>query len=66
MRRALLIAMGVLVGFLACRTTQPPGTENREPIQQPATQEASQLVPAEPPGPAGPITEPDAGTLPQP
>lgn len=62
MRRALLIAVGVVVSLLACRTTQPPGTENAEPIQEPAQREPRQVVPSEPPGPAGPITEPDAGT----
>ncbi|QRN96211.1 hypothetical protein JRI60_45550 [Archangium violaceum] len=65
MRRALLMGMGVLVGFLACRTTQPPGTENREPLDDAAQREEVQNVPAEPPGPAGPITEPDGGIPPQ-
>jgi hypothetical protein len=62
MRRTLLIAVGVLVGFLGCRTTQPPGTENARPIEAPAQREEIQTVPAEPPGPTGPLTEPDAGT----
>lgn len=61
MRRALLITIGVVVSLLACRTTQPPGTENAPPIQPPANPEPSQLVPAEPPGPAGPLPA-DAGT----
>jgi hypothetical protein len=64
MRRAVLIVMGVLVGFLACRTTQPPGTENREPLDDPGQREEIQNVPAEPPGPVGPLTEPDAGMPP--
>jgi hypothetical protein len=64
MRRALLIAVGVVVSLLACRTTQPAGTENREPIQDPAQRQPTQLVPAEPPGPATPVTEPDAGIPP--
>ncbi len=64
MRRTLLIVVGVLVGFLACRTTQPPGTENREPIDAPGQREEIQNVPAEPPGTAGPLTEPDAGMPP--
>jgi hypothetical protein len=64
MRRALLIVVGVLVGFLACRTTQPPGTENQEPIEDPGQREKIQTVPAEPPGPASPLTESDAGTPP--
>ena len=63
MRRTLLIAVGVLVGFLACRTTQPPGTENAQPLEAPAQREEIQTVPAEPPGPTGPLTESDAGTL---
>jgi hypothetical protein len=62
MRRALLIAVGVIVSLLACRTPQPPGAENREPIQDPAQREPGQLSPSEPPGPAGPISEPDSGT----
>ncbi|MFY0563683.1 hypothetical protein ACN28E_07540 [Archangium lansingense] len=64
MRRALLITIGVVVSLLACRTTQPPGTENAPPIQDPAQKEAGQLVPAEPPGPAEPLPVPDAGTPP--
>ncbi|QRK12284.1 hypothetical protein JQX13_21015 [Archangium violaceum] len=64
MRRALLIAVGVTVSLLACRTTQPPGTENAQPIEAPAQREEIQTVPAEPPGPATPITAPDAGTVP--
>lgn len=63
MRRVLLVAVGLGMAFLACRTTQPPGTENAEPIQPPGNTEQNQLVPAEPPGPASPLTEPtDAGT----
>jgi hypothetical protein len=62
MRRALLITIGVVVSLLACRTTQPPGTENARPLQDPAQKDEGQLVPAEPPGPAGPLTAPDAGT----
>ncbi|OJT25049.1 hypothetical protein BO221_11755 [Archangium sp. Cb G35] len=67
MRRALLITIGVVVSLLACRTTQPPGTENAMPIQDPAQKEDAQLVPAEPPGPAGPLalpTDSDGGTPP--
>jgi hypothetical protein len=62
MRRVVLIAVGVLVGMLACRTTQPPGTENREPIGDPAQREPIQTVPSEPPGNAEPLTAPDSGT----
>lgn len=61
MRRVVLIAVGVVVSLLACRTTQPAGTENAPPIQDPAQREPRQIVPEEPPGPATPITEPDAG-----
>ena len=64
MRRALLIAVGVAVSLQACRTTQPAGTENAQPIQPATDTEPNQLVPAEPPGPATPIAEPDAGTPP--
>lgn len=67
MRRALLITIGVVVSLLACRTTQPPGAENAMPLQDPAQKEDAQLAPAEPPGPAGPLTVPtdsDAGTPP--
>jgi hypothetical protein len=64
MRRVLLIVVGVLGSLLACRTTQPPGTENAQPIEAPAQREEIQTVPAEPPGPSGPLTEPDAGTPP--
>ncbi|PTL81525.1 hypothetical protein [Vitiosangium sp. GDMCC 1.1324] len=62
MRRALLIAVGVIVSLLACRTTQPPGAESAQPIQPATDTEPHQLVPAEPPGPSTPLTEPDAGT----
>jgi hypothetical protein len=62
MRRAVLIAALLAAVAFACRTTQPPGTENQVPIDQ-VGPEPVQNVPAEPPGPAGPITAPvDAGT----
>ena len=61
MRRVVLIAVGVVVSFMACRTTQPAGTENAPPIQDPAQREPRQIVPEEPPGSATPITEPDSG-----
>jgi hypothetical protein len=62
MRRAVLIAAVLTAVALACRTTQPPGTESQVPIDSPG-QEPVQTVPSEPPGPAGPITAPgDAGT----
>jgi hypothetical protein len=64
MRRGLmLVGVAVLGSFLACRTTQPPGTENAAPLEDPAQREKIQTVPAEPPGPTGPMTEPgDGGT----
>ncbi|RKH06850.1 hypothetical protein D7V97_22130 [Corallococcus sp. CA053C] len=58
MRRAVLIiaALGLTAGAVACKTTQPPGTENQNPIQGPDTvREPIQNVPDEPPGPASPI-----------
>lgn len=62
MRRAVLIAAVLAAVAFACRTTQPEGTENQVPIDNPGP-EPVQTVPAEPPGPAGPITAPiDAGT----
>ena len=64
MRRAVLIAVALAAVACACRTTQPPGTENQVPIDQ-VGPEPVQSVPAEPPGPAGPITAPppdDAGS----
>lgn len=65
MRRALLIVGGVVVTFLACRTTQPPGTENAQPIGAVTDQEPAQLMPAEPPGPSSPIVNNgDGGTPP--
>ncbi|MBN8470080.1 hypothetical protein JYJ95_26520 [Corallococcus exiguus] len=63
MRRAVLIiaALGLsAVGVGACRTTQPPGTEDQMPIQGPDTnREVIQNVPNEPAGPAGPVNAPD-------
>ncbi|HVG63117.1 MAG TPA: hypothetical protein VNA24_31430 [Hyalangium sp.] len=63
MRRIVLIAAAILAGIVfACRTTQPPGTENQVPIDN-VGPEPVQTVPAEPPGPAGPLTAPlDGGT----
>jgi len=62
MRRALLIAVGVVVGVVACRTTQPPGTELATPIQGAGDVNPGSIVPAEPPGPSGPLTFGDGGT----
>lgn len=67
MRRAVLLiaALGLTAGAVACKTTQPPGTEDQQPIQGPDTaREPMQNVPDEPPGPASPINAPgvDGGT----
>ncbi|MDY7225787.1 hypothetical protein [Hyalangium rubrum] len=62
MRRVVLAAAVLAAVAFACRTTQPEGTENQMPIDSVGT-EPVQTVPAEPPGPAGPLTAPmDAGT----
>ncbi|MBZ4330640.1 hypothetical protein NR800_31465 [Corallococcus interemptor] len=70
MRRAVLLiaALGLSVaGAVACKTTQPPGTEDQMPIQGPDTaRETIQNVPNEQGGPAGPIQAPDVdGGFPQ-
>lgn len=57
MRRAVLIAVSLAALSTACRTTQPQGTDNQVPIDNPG-QESIQTVPAEPPGPGSPITAP--------
>ena len=64
MRRGVLVAVAVVLGgaFAACRTTQPPGTENATPIQGAGDVNPGNIVPAEPPGPTGPLTFGDAGT----
>lgn len=62
MRRVVLISAILAAIVFACRTTQPPGTENQMPIDN-VGPEPVQTVPAEPPGPAGPLTAPlDGGT----
>lgn len=71
MRRAVLLiaaALGLaVVGAVACKTTQPPGTEDQMPIQGPDTvRETIQNVPNEQGGPAGPIQAPNVdGGFPQ-
>ncbi len=55
MRRALLIVVAGVVTFLGCRTTQPPGTENAQPIQQGTDSQQGQIMAADPPGPTGPM-----------
>ena len=63
MRRALLIVASLAAIAFACRTSQPPGAENQPPLDTPG-QEPIQTVPAEPPGPAGPLTGPTDGGMP--
>lgn len=65
MRRVVIIAAVLAAIAVACRTTQPPGTEGQVPIDQ-VGPEPVQSVPAEPPGPAGPITAPLDGGMPPP
>ncbi|GMU04937.1 hypothetical protein ASNO1_11890 [Corallococcus caeni] len=69
MRRAVLLiaALGLTAGVVACKTTQPAGTEDQMPIQGPDTaRETIQNVPNEPAGPAGPVNAPDVdGGTPQ-
>jgi hypothetical protein len=66
MRRAVLVVACLSAMYAACRTTQPPGTEDQVPIQNVTTErEPIQLVPDEPPGPAAPLPPvPDGGVLP--
>ncbi|HEX8699301.1 MAG TPA: hypothetical protein VF815_10730 [Myxococcaceae bacterium] len=64
MRRALLIAAALSAIAFACKTSQPPGAENQLPLDSPG-QEPVQMVPAEPPGPAGPLTAPMDGGMPR-
>ncbi|QSQ20531.1 hypothetical protein JY651_35610 [Pyxidicoccus parkwayensis] len=62
MRRIVLIALCLAAVPLACKTTQPEGTENREPIQGPTeVREPLQNVPATQPGPAQPMPGVDGG-----
>ncbi|MCE9673026.1 hypothetical protein LY474_34990 [Myxococcus stipitatus] len=64
MRRVVLVVLALAVVPLACKTTQPPGAEEQEPLQGPdQVREPVQTVPDEPPGPATPLPAlPDAGT----
>jgi PBP1b-binding outer membrane lipoprotein LpoB len=56
MRRVVLVIASLAVMYAACRTTQPPGTENQVPIQNVTTErEPLQNVPDEPPGPVAPM-----------
>jgi hypothetical protein len=63
MRRAVLFiataTLGLTVGAVACRTTQPPGTEDQMPISGPDTvRQPIQNVPNDRGGPAGPLEAP--------
>ncbi|WIG94809.1 hypothetical protein [Myxococcus sp. SDU36] len=63
MRRAVLIALGVVVAALACKTTQPEGTEDSRPLMGPdQIREPVQTVADSPAGPATPLPDIDAGT----
>ncbi|MFY2557457.1 hypothetical protein ACN469_07520 [Corallococcus terminator] len=66
MRRVALITALCLAAAvpLACKTTQPPGTDQQEPLQGPdQVREPVQTVPDNPPGPATPLPDqPDAGS----
>jgi hypothetical protein len=68
MRRTVLVIACLSAVYAACRTTQPPGTENQLPIENVTTErEPIQLVPDEPPGHTGPVTAPvDGGVPPEP
>ncbi|GHG88252.1 hypothetical protein [Comamonas sp. JC664] len=64
MRRAVLIAVCVAgAAAFACRTTQPEGTEDRQPLMGPdQIREPVQTVTDTPAGPATPLPDTDAGT----
>ncbi|WP_426756858.1 hypothetical protein [Myxococcus sp. Y35] len=64
MRRAVLIALGVAAAAaFACKTTQPQGAEEQQPLMGPdQIREPVQTVPDSPPGPATPLPDTDAGT----
>ncbi len=64
MRRAVLIALCLAAVPLACKTTQPPGTENNPPLEGPdQVREPVQTVPDSPSGPATPLpATTDGGT----
>lgn len=68
MRRAVLVVVSLAAIHGACRTTQPPGTEEQVPIQNVTTErEPIQNVPDEPAGPAAPVPDaPDGGVGPEP
>ncbi len=69
MRRTVLIIASLAAVYTACRTTQPPGTENQLPIESVTTErEPIQTVPDSPAGQTAPVTAPtgDGGVPPEP
>ena len=68
MRRVVLVVVSLAAVFAACRTTQPPGTENQSPTGTVGTErEPIQTVPNEEGGPAGPLpAAPSDGGTPEP
>lgn len=68
MRRVVLVVVSLAAVFAACRTSQPPGTENQVPPGTVGTErEPIQTVPAEQGGPADPLPDaPDGGVGPEP
>lgn len=63
MRRFLFVALCLAAVPLACKTTQPPGAEEQEPIQGPTeVREPIQNVPENQPGPATPLPDVDGGS----
>ena len=68
MRRVVLVVVSLAAVVAACRTSQPPGAENQNPIGTVGTErEPIQTVPDEPPGPGAPMPDaPDGGVGPEP
>jgi hypothetical protein len=68
MRRVVLVFVSLAAVFAACRTTQPPGAENQNPIGTVGTErEPIQTVPSGEGGPAEPLPDaPDGGAGPEP
>ncbi|MCP3102159.1 hypothetical protein LZ198_25145 [Myxococcus sp. K15C18031901] len=64
MRRVVFVVLALAVVPLACKTTQPAGAEQQEPLQGPdQVREPVQTVTDDPPGPATPLpAELDGGT----
>ena len=68
MRRIVLVLVSLAAMVAACRTTQPPGTEDQVPSGTVGTErEPIQTVPSEEGGPAEPLPDaPDGGVPPEP